>query len=122
MTSRYSNVVMDHFSSPRNWGRLDAPDRVGVTGVPGRSGYLVLHLSVSENLVVQARFQSHQCGATVASGSVLTELIVGRTLDQCRTLESDELLSALGGLPPDKAHCAGMAMRALREALESPDV
>lgn len=116
--SRYSEAVMDHFQSPRNWGKLDAPDRVGVAGSPGRSGYLVLQLNLADGRVSEARFQSHSCGATVASGSVLTELVVGRTLDECRALSVDDLLAVLGGLPPDKGHCTGMALRALRQAID----
>ena len=116
--SRYSEAVMDHFQSPRNWGRLDRPDHVGVAGVPGQGRYLVLHLRLEGDVVTEARFQSHGCGATIACGSVLTELIVGRDVDAARGVTASTLLEALGGLPPDKGHCAEFAAAALRQALE----
>ena len=117
---RFSEIVMDHFQSPRNCGRLESPDLVGLAGAPGQSGYLVLHLMVEDDRISAARFQCHNCGATIATGSMLTELILGRTVAECRELTSAELIKALDGLPPDKSHCAGLAIHALRQALEIP--
>ena len=111
---------MDHFQSPRNLGRLDSPDFVGLFGAPGQSGYLVLHLMVEDDRISDVRFQCHNCGATIATGSMLTELILGRTVAECRELTSAELIKALDGLPPDKRHCAGLAIHALHQALETP--
>lgn len=119
---RFSDIVMDHFQSPRNLGRLDSPDFVGLAGAPGQSGYLVLHLKVKGDRISAARFQCHNCGATIATGSMLTELILGRTLAECRELTSAELIEALDGLPSDKRHCAGLAIHALHQALEVPPV
>jgi NifU-like protein involved in Fe-S cluster formation len=90
---------------------------VGVAGVPGEGRYVVLQLAVDRGCISAARFQSHGCGATIASASMLTELLVGRTLHECRELTVEDLLAALGGLPGDKRHCAGFALSALREAL-----
>lgn len=114
---RYSETVMDHFQDPRNWGKLDNAERVGVAGIPGRGRYLVMHLRLDEGQISEARFQCHGCGATIASGSVLTEHIVGRSLDQCRELEAADIIELLDGLPPDKQHAAGFALLALKEAL-----
>lgn len=116
--SRYSETVMDHFQSPRNWGRLEIPDGVGVAGTPGRSGYVVLQLAVSAGCIAAVRFQSHGCGATIAAGSMLTEMILGQTPADCRLITAERLLSALDGLPPDKLHCTGLAVRAMWQALD----
>ena len=118
--ARFSETVIDRFQSPRNLGRLDSPDCVGLAGAPGQSGYLVLHLMVKDDRISAARFQCHNCGATIATGSMLTELILGRTLEECRQLTSAEFTEALDGLPPDKRHCAGLAIHALHQALETP--
>lgn len=115
---RYSATVMSHFTAPRNIGQLESPDRVGLAGRPGQGRFVVMQLMVDEERVTAARFQSHGCGATIAAGSMLTELVQGRTIDECRHLSADHLLLALGGLPADKAHCAGFALAALRNALE----
>tara|TARA_R110002096_G_scaffold54978_1_gene141516 strand:- start:245 stop:574 length:330 start_codon:yes stop_codon:yes gene_type:complete len=109
---------MDHFQSPRNWGQLEQPDHVGVAGVPGRGRYLVLQLNVKEDRITVARFQSHGCGATIAAGSMLTVLILGRTVSDCLAITADELTSALAGLPPNKQHCAGFAVAALHNAFQ----
>lgn len=114
---RFSATVMDHFQSPRNQGRLEAPNLVGVAGVPGRGPYLVLHLGLNEDRITDAGFQCHGCGATIASGSMLTELVLGRTVAEAQAFDAATVLDALDGLPADKRHCAGLAVNALRQAL-----
>lgn len=115
---RFSATVMNHFQEPRNQGRLDTPDRVGIAGVPGQGRFLILHLNITAGCVVDARFQCHGCGATIAAGSMLTELVVGQTVKHCREISASALLDALEGLPADKRHCAGFAVNALQQALE----
>ncbi len=117
--SRYSTIVSEHSQSPRNEGRLEAADLVGLAGRPGEGPYLVVYLQLDGNQISRAQFQSHGCGATIASGSVLTELVTGMTVRECQSLTPDELITALDGLPPDKRHCAGFAIGALRNALSS---
>ncbi len=119
--SRFSDTVMDHYQDPRNRGLLEAPDRVGVAGVPGQGRFVMLQFALKDGRVAVARFQCHGCGATIASASMLTELIQGKTLDECRSLTVEHLLQALDGLPPDKQHIAGFAMAALRQALKELD-
>jgi NifU-like protein involved in Fe-S cluster formation len=115
---RFSAKLMDHFSAPRNAGRLDAPDRIGVAGTPHKGPFTRLELRVREGVIVEARFQTHGCGPSIACGSVLTELVLGRaTADAC-TLTAEEVIAALDGIPDDKRHCAEMAVAALRDALK----
>lgn len=114
---RYSDAVMDHFQSPRNWGTIDGAQYVGAVGVPGNGPYLVLYLDIEDNRIVRAMFTCHGCGPTIASGSKLTELILGKTVGECHALTAEQIIEGLGGLPPDKLHTAGFAVGALQQAL-----
>ena len=113
----FSEIVMDHFLSPRNQGQLDAPTYVGVAGTPGQGPFVVIQLEIAKGIVQAAKFQSHTCGATIASVSLLTEMICGQPIDYCRNLTGQDLIEALDGLPPHKRHCADFAVRALSNAL-----
>lgn len=115
---RFSSTAMDHFQNPRNRRRLEQPDRVGVAGVPGRTRFLVLYLKLEGERVIETSFQSHGCGATIACGSMLTEMIAGRSISVCRSLSVEDLTAALDGMPPDKRHSPAMAIQALHDALE----
>lgn len=115
--SRFSDILMDHFNHPRNQGRLESPDRVGVAGTPGHGPFMVLMLRVQSETVTQAKCETHGCGVTIASGSMLTEIIANRSLDECRTITAEQLTQALGGVPVDKAHGPALAVAALQNAL-----
>src|SRR5262245_39726253 len=115
--SRFSAKLMEHFSAPRNSGRLDAPDRVGLSGSPNGGPFTGLELRVSDGVITAAGFQAHGCGPAIACGSALTELVIGRSLDGAAALTPAELVAALDGLPDDKRHCAEAAIAALRDAL-----
>jgi NifU-like protein involved in Fe-S cluster formation len=112
---------MDHFTSPRNCGTLDAPDRVGHAGVPGHGPFMTLSLRVKGDCVQEAKFRTHGCGVTIACGSALSELVAGQTLDACRALRPEDVAAALDGVPPDKAHGPAMAIAALLDALGPDD-
>ena len=110
-------IVMEHFAHPRNIGALEAPDAVGQAGVPGQGNYLVLHLRGEGERIVEARYQTYGCPGTIASGSVLTEWAMGKTLAEAAALTPSELEALLGGLPLGREHCASLAVEALRDAL-----
>ncbi len=114
---RFSDTVMAHFEVPSNRGRLERPDGVGLVGTPGAGPFFLLGLIVAGGRVTAARFECHGCGAFVACGSVLTELVIGREVVACATISQLELTEALDGLPPDKQHCLDTALHALRQAL-----
>lgn len=116
MKSRYSDKIIEHFAAPNNRGRLNQPDGVGVSGAPGQGPYFVFQLSVQQGRVTEARFQCHNCGVTVACGSVLTELILEKTLDECLQIDADRIASELDGVPVDKAHVVEFALAAMRQA------
>lgn len=113
----FSDTLMDHFSSPRNTGVLEEPDLVGLVGTPGQGPFFVLYLKLTDGRIDAARFRTHGCGATIAAGSMLTELIRGRTPDECRGLTVDNLIAALDGVPPEKLHSPTLAIAALQHAL-----
>jgi nitrogen fixation NifU-like protein len=111
-------MLMDHFTSPRNSGALESPDRVGTAGTPGRGPFLVLYLRLDGNRIVAAKCQTHGCGVTIACGSMLTEMIVGRPVQECLSLSAEGLSEALDGVPAHKLHCPVLAIAALHNALQ----
>ena len=94
---RYSETVIDHVQSPRNHGRLDSPDAVGLAGARRRGRFVEFHLRIEDGRVAKAVFQSDGCGPTIASASVLSEMITGKSVEQCRAITVDQLLDVLGG-------------------------
>jgi nitrogen fixation NifU-like protein len=117
MVGKYSDILMDHFTAPRNSGALDSPDATGHAGAPGRGPFLILYLRIEDAQITAAKFQTYGCGSTIASGSMLTELIAGRPIADCLKLTTDELIAALDGVPADKLHGPALAIAALRDAL-----
>jgi nitrogen fixation NifU-like protein len=118
--SRFSDTVMEHAQSPINRITWEAADAVGVAGTPGRGHYLVVQVLLDGDKIKDSAFQCHHCGATVAAGSVLMDLIEGLTIETCLLLTADDVLNALDGLPRDKKHCADLAIIALQNALSPP--
>ena len=114
---KYSETRMDHVLSPRNGGVMENPDLTGHAGTPGRGAFLILFLSVAEGRIAAAKYHTVGCGPTIACGSMLSELVVGRSIEDCRELTAEDSIEALDGVPPDKLHCPAMAIAALRDAL-----
>lgn len=115
----YSPIVLDHFGNPRNVGPLARYQARGVAGTPEAGPFMILYLDIQEGRIVNAAFQTYGCGPAIASGSMLTELIKGKSVDEARSLDSSALLHSLGGLPLGKEHCAAIAISALSDALRS---
>jgi nitrogen fixation protein NifU and related proteins len=118
MSHGYTSVLMDHFESPRNAGRMSGADGVGEADVAGRAPRITVYLQVRGQRIERASFQSFGCGAAIAAGSVLTEIVHGQTVGQCRALTESDIDSALGGLPANKRFCAALAILALSRALD----
>ncbi len=114
---RYSETMMDHVLSPRNGGAMENPDLTGHAGTPGRGAFMILYLKLSEDRVVAAKYHTVGCGPTIACGSMLSELVIGQSIEDCRHFGVDRLVEALDGVPPDKLHCPAMAIAALQDAL-----
>jgi len=103
--------------APRNGGVMENPDLTGHAGVPGRGAFMILYLKFKIDRIAEAKYHTVGCGPTIASGSILTELIVGRTIAECRELTAEHLIESLDGVPPDKLHCPALAIGALHDAL-----
>jgi len=113
----YSPIAMDHFLSPRNSGPLEDYDLEGNARLPGQSPFMRLHLCLAGQIVERATFMTFGCAAAVASGSMLTEMITGKTIAQCQEIDSQVLDIALGGLPNERKFCTELAIAALRNAI-----
>jgi nitrogen fixation NifU-like protein len=98
---------------------MDAPNVVGIAGVPGQGRYLIVYLRLAAGRISQATFEAHGCGVTIACGSVLTGIVSECTPEECADLAPEHLIDALDGIPSDKRDCAGFALHALRDALKN---
>jgi nitrogen fixation NifU-like protein len=118
MSESYSDIVLDHAQNPRNQGVLDDANARGYQMNPVCGDVLSLTLRVEDSRIAAARFQTEGCTASVATSSMLTEMITGLTLDDAEALTHDDISEAVGGLPASKLHSAALVIGALRQALE----
>ena len=114
----YSDKVMDHFMHPRNMGEIEDASGVGEVGNPACGDVMRLYLKIEDGKIIDAKFKTFGCGAAIASSSMTTELIKGKSIDEALELSNEAVSEALGGLPPAKQHCSVLAEDALRAALE----
>ena len=114
----YSEKVMHLYRNPRNVGKIDNADAVGSAGSLACGDQLKIYLKIENNVVTDAKFQTFGCGSAVASSSILTEMIIGKTLDEVRKITNKDIADQLGGLPPEKMHCSVMGYEALEDALK----
>jgi nitrogen fixation NifU-like protein len=114
----YNDIVLDHYRNPRNTGILEDADAVGKAENSACGDVLHLYLRIDEGRIREARFQTFGCAAAIAAGSRLTEMAIGLTLDELRGIRREDVVDALGGLPPMKVHCSVLAQDAIRAALD----
>ncbi len=119
MDTAYSQLVLDHFLNPRNVGEVKDADGVGEVGAAAFGDVMKISLKVRGDRITEARFQTFGCGTAIAASSVTTELITGRTLEEAKQFSNQEVIAALGGLPPEKVHCSMLAEEAVRAALKN---
>ena len=115
----YSEKVIDHYRNPRNVGKIDNADAIGQAGSLACGDSLKIYLKIENNIVTDAKFQTFGCGSAVASSSILTEMIIGKTVDEVRKITNKDIADQLGGLPPEKMHCSVMGYEALEDALKN---
>ena len=116
-TGPYNQVVMDHLKHPRNMGEMENPDGVGEAQNPVCGDAMRLFIKVEAGRIVDVRFLTYGCGAAIASSSMTTEMIKGKTIDQALMISDEMIAEALGGLPPSKIHCSLLAEKAIRAAV-----
>ena len=115
----YADKVKEHFTNPKNVGEIENADAIGEAGALSCGDKLKLYLKIYNNVIVDAKFQTFGCGSAVAASSVLTEMLIGKTLDEARKITNKQIADELDGLPPEKMHCSVMGREALEDALKN---
>ncbi|HEX2938807.1 MAG TPA: Fe-S cluster assembly scaffold protein NifU [Ruminiclostridium sp.] len=113
----YSQKVMDHFMNPRNTGEISDADGIGEVGNPVCGDIMKMYLKIKDNVIEDVKFKTFGCGAAVATSSIATEMIKGKTVEEALKLSNKAVIEALDGLPPAKIHCSVLAEQAVKSAL-----
>lgn len=113
----YSEKVMDHFRNPRNVGELEDANGIGEVGNPQCGDIMKIYLKVEDNIVKDIKFKTFGCGSAIASSSMATELVKGKTVEEAWNLTNKAVAEALEGLPPVKMHCSVLAEEAIHKAI-----
>jgi len=114
----YSEKVMDHFSNPRNVGEIENADGVGEVGNASCGDIMKIFLKVEDNVIKDVKFKTFGCGAAIATSSMVTEMAVGKTIEEALELTNAAVAEALDGLPAQKMHCSNLAADALHAAIK----
>lgn len=113
----YTEKVMDHFMNPRNVGEIEDASGVGTVGNPKCGDIMRVFLDIDGDVIKDAKFRTFGCGAAVATSSMATELVIGKTIKEALEITNKTVMEALDGLPPAKVHCSCLAEEALQAAL-----
>lgn len=115
---QYSEEVMDHFMNPRNVGEIENADAAGTVGNAKCGDIMKVTLKIEDGIIIDAKFKTFGCGSAIATSSMATEMVKGKTLDEALLLTNKAVATALGGLPPIKMHCSLLAEQAVKSALQ----
>ena len=112
----YSEKVMEHFSNPRNVGEIEDADGVGTVGNPVCGDLMTIYIKVKDNIIEDIKFKTFGCGAAIATSSMVTEMAMGKTIEEALAITRNDVANELEGLPPVKMHCSNLAADALHAA------
>ncbi len=118
MNDIYTEKVLDHFRNPRNMGKMENPDGIGKVGNPQCGDIMAMYIKVKDEKIIDIKFQTFGCTAAIASSSIATELVKGKTLKEALKLTRTDIANELGGLPAIKMHCSLLATDALKAAIK----
>ena len=113
----YSDKVIDHYTNPRNVGEIENASGVGVVGNPVCGDIMKIYIKVENDIIIDVKFKTFGCGAAIATSSISTEMIKGKTIEEALKLKNSDVVEALDGLPPVKIHCSLLAEEAIHEAI-----
>lgn len=113
----YNNIVMEHFLNPKNVGEMENPDGTGVYGSPVCGDMMQIQIKVENDVITDAKFKTFGCGSAIASSSMATSMIIGKTIEEALEVTNKQIIDELGGLPPVKVHCSVLADRAIKNAI-----
>lgn len=113
----YSEKVVEHYTNPRNVGKIENASGIGEVGNPVCGDIMKMFITVENNIITDVKFKTFGCGAAIATSSISTEMIKGKTLEEALNLKNTDVVNALGGLPPVKLHCSVLAEEAIHEAI-----
>ncbi len=114
----YSDKVMDHFRNPRNVGEIEDADGIGEEGNPQCGDIMKIFIKVKEDVIEDIKFQTFGCGSAIATSSMVTEMVMGKTITEAEKVTNKAVAEALDGLPPLKMHCSNLAADALHSAIK----
>lgn len=115
----YTDIVLDHFTNPRNVGELPDADGVGSVGNPVCGDMMTFTIKVKDGRIADVKFKTFGCGAAIAVSSIVTEMALGKTLEEARNITKKDVAEQLGGLPPQKLHCSNLGTEALAAAIDN---
>ena len=115
----YSEKVMDHFKNPRNLGEIENPDAIGEVGNAKCGDIMKIYLKIKDNIITDIKFQTFGCASAIASSSIATEMIKGKSIEQALALTNREVVDSLDGLPTHKIHCSVLAEEAVKSAIKN---
>lgn len=113
----YTDVVVEHFENPRNCGSMDEPDGVSLLGDSSKGDFLKVFIRVKDNIISDVKYLTRGCPACIACASIMTQLAVGKNLDEAMAIDGEDIVKALGGLPKEKHYCANRGAIGLQEAI-----
>lgn len=114
----YTETVMDHFMNPRNVGEIENADGIGEVGNAKCGDIMKMYLKIENNVIIDVKFETFGCGSAIASSSMATEMIKGKTIEQALNVSNKQVVDALGGLPAHKLHCSVLAEESIKSAVK----